>query len=101
MVGHASRHHQFGQRLYHIGRPYAARSPGRQTLPVVFVDDGQQLHSCAAMEPQVHEVVGPHTVLSRRPQTYTRAVIKEFESPVFQIDDAKVGRESAQMLFHL
>jgi len=59
MVGHASEHHQPGQNLYHIGRPYAAGSPDRQTLSAVFVDGGQQPHPCAVMEPQVHEVAGP------------------------------------------
>ena len=28
--------------------------------PPVFVDDGQQPHPCAVMEPLVHQIVGPH-----------------------------------------
>ena len=75
MVGHASEHHQLGQRLYHTGRPYAAGSPDRQTLSAVFVDDGQQPHSFALMEPRVHDFTGPHMVLPRRPQPHARAVI--------------------------
>ena len=40
MVGRASEHHQFGRRLYHVGKPYAERSQERQTRPAVFVGDG-------------------------------------------------------------
>ena len=74
MVGHSPDHHQLGEHLYHIGRPFAVTSPDRQIFPGVFVHDRQQRHPSAAMEPYLHEVVGPDVVLQLRPQPHTGAV---------------------------
>ncbi len=76
MVGSASEYNQHGEHLDHTGRPYAAGSPDPRTRPAVFVDKGQQPHPCAVIEPQMHEVVDPHMLLPRRPQTHSRAVIE-------------------------
>ena len=64
---HSSGHHQLGKRLDLIGRPYAAVGPDRQAVPGELIHKGQPPNHSAIMEPHLHEVIGPHMVLSCRP----------------------------------
>ena len=76
MIGHSPDHHQLGKGLYYVGGSDLSICPDGQTLPGVFVNDGQQPHSSTVLGPDQYEVVGPHVVRSLGPQTHAGAVIE-------------------------